>query len=293
MTPGKILVATDFSSPAAAAVQRAAALAQHYKAELRLVHAMPSRRWLEGLLPSRQHWAQQVSARASAALKAEAGQVAAIRKIEVSTALTRGRASVAVATAAEQFKPDLIVIGAIGEHLSKDGPTGLGNTARKLLGAIDVPLLLVRRGDIELPVRVLAALDLTPAAAAVMRWAGRITVKNSDLTALHVFETPFAGRLRSYGVSRETIDVYARDHQLECEQKLRSVLTAAGAGRHVNKLVLRGEAIRLITGQLRKLKIDTLVIGRHSRRKRDDTAPYGSVCQHLARFAPVDVLIVP
>lgn len=292
MTPKKILVATDFSSAGELAVQRAATLAQRYRAELRLLHAVPPQRWLDGLLPSRQHWTQQVSARASVALKALADQLATDRKIDVSTALIRGRASVAIASGMEQFKPDLVVIGAVGERLL-DAQTGLGNTAMQLLRTTETPALLVRRHDIELPTRMLAALDLTPASVAVMRWARLLAARGGVLTALHVFDAPFADRLRGYGVSRRTIDVYARDQQLERERLLRSTLLEAGAGRQTNKLVLRGEAIRSITAQLRKLKIDTLVIGKHSRRKRDAAAPYGSVCQHLAYFAPVDVLIVP
>jgi pyruvate,water dikinase len=39
------------------AMRRAAvALAQRHKAELRLIHAVPPHRCLEGLFPSRQHW---------------------------------------------------------------------------------------------------------------------------------------------------------------------------------------------------------------------------------------------
>lgn len=64
-------------------------------------------------------------------------------------------------------------------------------------------------------------------------------------------------------------------------------------GERVTALVLRGGAIRTISAQLRKLKIDTLVIGKHTRRKRDAAAPYGSVCHYLANVSPVDVLVVP
>lgn len=292
MTPKKILVATDFSSAADLALQRAAALAKRYKAELRLVHAVPPQRWLEGLFPSRDQWSEQVRARAAAALKAQAEQLAAAKRIDVSTALVNGKASTAIATATEQFQPDLVIVGARGEGTLPDMHAGLGSTAWKLLSNIETPLLLVRRGDIELPNKVLAALDLTSASKAVARWANSIAAKG-ELTALHVFEAPFANRLRSYGVSRKTIDVYAADQQADREQAMRAVLIQAGASNRTDRLILRGEAIKVIIAHLRKLKTDTLVIGKHARRKRDAAAPYGSVCNYLAYFAPVDVLVVP
>lgn len=288
----KILVATDFSPAAEVAVRRAAAFAQCYKAHLRLIHAMPPQRWLEGLFPSRQHWSAQVSARAAATLKAQADQAVADRRIEVSTALVTGKASVAIADAAAQFEPDLLIVGACGERDVADASAGLGHTASKLVGSTQTPLLLVRRADIELPAKVLAALDLTPASKRVAQWAEIVAVKG-ELSVIHLFEAPFANRLRSYRVSRKAIDVYAADQQTERERAVRELLVQAGLSNRTNKLVLRGEAVKLIGAQLRKLKADTLVIGKHSRRKRDDAAPYGSVCHYLSHFAAVDVLVVP
>jgi universal stress protein E len=297
MTPKKILVATDFSPAAELAVQRAAALARRFKAELQLVHVVPPQPWLEGLFPSRQHLSEQVRGRAVLALKRVAEQIATDNRIQVNTALINGKASVAINDAVQKFEPDLIVVGARGEGALPDDSilaphAGLGGTAWKLIGNTQAPLLLVRRDDIELPNNVLAALDLTPASKTVARWATTVAAKGA-LTAIHVFEAPFANRLRGYGVSRKTIDVYAADQQAEREQAMRAILLQAGASNRTNRLILRGEPVKLITAQLRKLKIDTLVLGKHARRKRDATAPYGSVCNHLAYFAPVDVLIVP
>jgi nucleotide-binding universal stress UspA family protein len=144
------------------------------------------------------------------------------------------------------------------------------------------------------PKRVLAALDLAPAAATVVRW-GHSIAPAGGLTALHVFEAPFAGRLRGYGVSRKALDVYASDQREEREAALNALLADAGIGSRsrVTALVLRGEALKSLSAQIRKLDIDTLAIGKHTRHKRDAAAPYGSVCHYLAYFAPVDVLVVP
>jgi nucleotide-binding universal stress UspA family protein len=74
---------------------------------------------------------------------------------------------------------------------------------------------------------------------------------------------------------------------------MRTILAGADIDNRVNCLVLRGEARRVISAQLRKLNIATLVMGKHTRRKGSATAPDGSVCRYLTYFAPVDVLVVP
>jgi nucleotide-binding universal stress UspA family protein len=288
----RILVATDFSAAAELAVQRAAALAQSYGAELRLLHAVPPLGWLEGLLGSKQQWREQVRARAASTLKDQAAQLANERQIEVSTALHTGKASAAIADAAEQFDPQLMVVGASGEGQARVKNKTLGQTASKLIGKAQVPLLLTRRAGRDLPSKVLAAVDLTPSSVRVARWADTIA-SDGQSYFIHVFEAPFAPRLRKYGVKPGALDIYAADEQATRKRKLRNLLAQSGARRRSEKLILRGDAVKIITAQVRKLKIDTLIVGKHGRRKRDAAAPYGSVCYYLTQFAPVDTLVVP
>jgi universal stress protein E len=292
MKPGTILVGTDFSPASELAVRRAAALAARFGAELRLIHALPPARWLSGILGSRSAWTRQVRAQASAMLKTQAERLAVENIIEVSTGLLEDRASLAIGAAVKQFEPDLVIVGARGESVLKGEQPGLGHTAATVLAATKKPLLLVRRHDIELPGKVLAALDLSAPSRRVVRWADAMAGKGA-LTVLHVFEAPFADRLRSYGISRKAIDVYAGNQQQESEQALQALLNSADIDRRTMRLAVRGEAIRVISAHLKKHRIDTLVLGKHTRRKRDAAQPHGSVCNHLAQFAPTDVLVIP
>jgi universal stress protein E len=292
MKPGKILVATDFSPAADVAVQRAAVLAKHFKAQLRAIHVLPPNRLLEGILGSRKQWAQDVRRVAGDALEMRAAHFGSSEGLEVSTGLITGKASAAITAAAEEFEADLLVIAARGEGRRSDTHSGLGQTAFKLIGTTSVPLLLVRREDIDRSTNVLAALDLTPSSRQVARWAKALPAKGT-VTFVHVFEAPFADRLRSYGVPRKSLDVYASGQQAECERTLRAVLTSANVSKRANRLVLRGDAAVTITTQIRKLEIDTLIIGAHTRRRREPVSTYGNVCRYLANFAPADVLIVP
>jgi universal stress protein E len=292
MKPRKILVATDFSAGGDLAVQYAAALARRFRAELLLLHALPPPRWLESLVGSRPQWLQAVRGKASVALKVQADQIATDNSVDVSTGLVTGKASAAISAAAIDFGSDLVVAGVRGEGARTSMHAGLGQTASKLVGATTIPVLLIRRHDPLLPDRVLAAVDLTSVSRSVLSWASVLAGKG-DLTVMHVFDAPFASRMRRYGVSRKTIDVYASDQQAEREKALRGILLEAEIDRRVSKLVLRGEAVRSITTQVRKLKINTVVVGKHGRRKRDAAAPYGSVCSYIANSTPANILIVP
>ena len=292
MKLNNILVATDFSPAAELAIRRAVTLAQRNGAALRVAHVAPPQRWLSGLFPSKRQWSEQVRARAAASLTQLAQRLAQEGRIDVSTALLTGNASGAIVDAAKQFAADLVVVGARGEGQLSPSRGGLGNTAAKLLRNADTPLLLVRRDDANAPSKALAALDLSPASKRVAQWS-RALVGKGQLTAIHVFDAPFAHRLRGYGVTRKSIDVYAAEQQAERERELRAVLAEAGVTGRVEKIVARGEVAKTLTQTLRKLKCDTLAIGKHARRKRDPAAPHGGVCHYLAYFSTVDVLIAP
>lgn len=219
MAPRKILVATDFTPASDLAVQRAAALAARFKSELRIVHAIPPLGLWEGMLPSRQQWNDEISARAAPSLKDRASRITA-KSMAVSTGLLIGRASTAIARAAAEYEPDLVVIGARGTG-RLPMKSGLGGTASKLLRTARRPLLLVRRPDVGLPQRVLAALDLADSSESVALWADRI-VGGREFTVIHVFEAPYADRLRAYGVSHKAIDVYAGDRYVERQDAMRT-----------------------------------------------------------------------
>lgn len=290
----RILVGTDFSAAAESAVDRAVALAARFEAQLRVVHAVPPPGFAERMFPARREWGDEIAVRAATVLKERAARITDER-IEVSTGLVTGWASAAISRAAGEFGADMIVVGARGESPGSPRSAGLGGTAYKLLRRARRPLLLVRRPGMALPHRVLAALDLGGSAEHVAAWAQKIAADadGSGLVALHVFEVPYAERLDAYGVSRKALDVYAGGELAERQTALRELLERVGVEARGGALVMRGNAVKTISAQLRKLEIDTLVIGKHTRRKRDAAAPYGSVCRRLAHFAPVDVLVVP
>lgn len=290
----RILVGTDFSNAAQRAVRTAASWAHRERAQLRIVHVVPPRRWLVGPWRSDPALAGAAHRQARAALRKLADDLDPRRELELSTGLVVGAASVALRRAVRDFQPDLLVIGARGEHESGARELSLGGTALKLLATSPTPLLLVRRDSAEPPTSVLAAVDLGPLSGEVLAWAARCVAADGRLDAFHAWEAPFAARLESYGLSRASIDLYADEEQQRREQTLVSLIGAACGERPVRRIVVRGDAIERLFEQLSALEPELVALGRHeARQRRGSQGGFGSVCRHTALFAPTDVLVVP
>lgn len=290
----KLLVGTDFSPAANRAVHAAAAWARRESAALRIVHVAPPRRWLAGAWRTRRAVADAVHRHASEALRKLADAVDPTRELEISTGLLVGAASAALRRVAEEFRPDVLVAGARGEHASGAREISLGATALKLLGNSPVPLLLVRRGASTAPTTVLAAVDLSPHSAEVLAWAARCVAAEGRLYVFHAWEAPFAARLESYGLARDAIALYGQDEQRSRESELAALVAHAGE-RLAQSLVAQGDPIAQLFARLADLEPALLVVGRHDprRRRRRRSEPYtGSVSRHAALFAPCDVLVV-
>ena len=140
-----VLVATDFSPTAEAAVQWGKELARARGGKLVLVHAVDLHGPLTDFLPSPADLDEQVRAAASARLDEAA---AALREegLEVEARLETGVASQAVVRAAGEIAPDLVVQGSRGltpglSHLL------LGSTAQRIVQHSPRPVLTVHPGD--------------------------------------------------------------------------------------------------------------------------------------------------
>lgn len=286
----RILVGTDFSAFAARAVNAAAAWARRTRAALRIIHVAPPKRQLAGFWRAGTRTATTAYRRAADTLEQLASAVDPARELEISTELLTGKASREIARAASEFDCDLLVVGAHGEHEPGAYHSSLGHTAAKLLAATREPLLLVRRQPTTEPAVVVAAVDLSSVSDAVMAWAG-IAAAGGSVHVVHAYEVPFAARLEAYGLAESAIDVYARDEHERRDQALAALIGRVGPT-DVTRIVERGDAVRLLFSQLRRLDSTLIVIGKHAPRRTPSTT-FGSVCRYVATFSPTDVLVVP
>mgnify|MGYP001332357400 CR=1 FL=1 len=293
MTVERILTASDFSPSAAAAVRRAALLAQATGASLEIAHAVHlsafSGVWRriaadEGITEAR------VLADAARRLDVLAAEVSARTGVTApATRVLQGRPPVALAARARESAADLVVVGAHGEHLLYD--LFVGATALKLLRLTTVPVLMVKQTppfDYE---RILVATDFSPAARAAADFAARL-FPAAELHLFHAYEVPFEREMYYAGTEDETVDHYRRIGEAEAQREMDDfIATLAVPGRCVRR-VRHGYAPALINRQAAELGADLLAIGAH-RQSDIAAALLGSVAAHLVAESRGDLLMVP
>jgi nucleotide-binding universal stress UspA family protein len=140
----RILVATDFSRGSGVAVARAGLLAREHQADLRLIHASPDWNLFCRFLPAQQAHYTTLTQHAEAAMQREIEWLQQRYGIRAHGGVELGSATRTIARVVQDFQPQLVVIGARGEHGPSVSSSALGGTAMKLLLQTTRPLLLVR-----------------------------------------------------------------------------------------------------------------------------------------------------
>src|SRR5690606_28347078 len=123
--------------------------------------------------------------------------------------------------------------------------------------------------------------------------AAALIAPEAELTALHVFELPFEGKLWLAGVPDDEVKRFRAQARA---QALRRVLDlAAGLGEPGERFrpqVEQGPAARAILEVAGQLDADLIVMGRRGR-SLAETLFIGSVTRHVLSDAGCDVLVTP
>lgn len=267
----RILVATDFSAGAQAALARANQLAEQHHARTTLLHAIPT-----GAEPPLTQLAAQ-------ALRAHADQYSTI---PITTAVATGTTSRAITDEARHRHADLIVIGAHGAHWLHDA--FIGSTAEAVVDLSRIPVLLVKNPVPEPYPRVLIAVDASPRSRRAIQVARALTPRAEHILA-HAVVILGETLLRMSGIDDEGI------HQLRLTQmnQTRPILDRLAA-----ELPPPPVTIAVEPGRPEQV-IPDLAARRHARLVVVGTekvtgiryAVIGSVARHTMRSAACDVLV--
>ena len=289
-----ILVATDFSEAGKYALAEAASWARRYRSSLHVVHVVPPKRWFSGIFGASDSMHEAACELAAQSLKRLTDSIDTAQIREISTGVMEGAAARTIIRAARELSADLLVIGARGEHLHTADRMGLGGTAAKVVHTPPVPTLLVRREFVSMAPVVLAPVDLTPISSSVLQWAFRCS-HDGEMQALHVYEVPFSGRLRTYGIAESAIEVYSTNEHARRTGVLAELIAEANPPStiRIRQAIERVDSSETLLEHIRDFTGTVLVLGKHVR-ETDRVAPnYKSVCDYAARSCPANVLIIP
>jgi len=281
-----ILAFTDFSARAAAAVRRAAQLADQHRAFLRVVHVVEP-----PLLTTRDDWANSPEGRSRVA-SAETDLAQHARSLNRPTSGVG--AQVLVGVVVEEIlgiadQASLLVLGA-GSSAVKSAL--LGGTATRLLTRCERPMLVVKQDNTDPYRQVLVPIDLQDEATKTLQ-AAQALAPAAQLHVLHAYRVEHEGMLRRAGVDKETLQKSRRNAKVKAQSRLLSALARVeqGVPRFLPHL-RRDHPVRLtLTSEIR-FRADLIVMSKRSRSKVED-ALLGSTTKRVLVDSQCDVLVIP
>lgn len=275
----KILMATDLSARSDRALQRAAAMADEFQAELEVIHVIDESLieaiTLQHETAARQAIAQQVSA------------LPVADRVSISQRVIRGLDFSDILQRANESDADLVILG-IHRHDTRE--MFQGTTAERVVRYGSRPVLVVKdtvRGPYR---RALVGVDLSTHAQAAVAMAARL-VPQGEVHLVHVAHRPFTAFL-----GRDTQNQLIADERRRVKGVLESGIQRLSAelgpaAPRFEIVMKEGQVRHVIREQVLALKPDLLAIGTHGRTGIAH-AILGSVAEDLFASAPVDVLAV-
>jgi nucleotide-binding universal stress UspA family protein len=279
-TPKRVLFAADLSPRCDRALERAAQLARHWKAELYMLNVVENE-----LLPSAD-LKREVAARRS---EAEAMLAPLTRRsgLKSKVDIMVGGAANAVAEAAWEKRADLIVMAPARYDTLMTAV--LGSTIDRVLRHAEAPVLIVKQRADSAYKSILVAVDLSETSAHALGQALRL-FPTAKFTVLHAFEIPFAGFMGSGAVEVEIRATHEKALAALVEAEVKRL--GAGAKKpKIDVMIEQGSPDSVVFGRFHADKPDLLVLGTHGvtgvRR-----AVIGSTAERMIETVPVDILAV-
>jgi nucleotide-binding universal stress UspA family protein len=274
----RLLLATDLSSRAERALDRAVRLALQHQAELRVLSVF------EGDRPANLVDAER--AEAERVLSARL-QTAGAAQPSSSISIVAGKPFVEVLREAASWPADLIVVGMHQADVLRD--MFRGTTAERIIREGHIPTLVVRKDAAEDYRRIVVGIDFSLHALRATQCALRLAPK-SEFHLVHSFLSPFPHFI--YGnVRAEAREVYTKAMDRAVDEELTAFLARFGDQvPQLNRLVVHGMAQEVLLATANRLDANLLVAGTHGRAGIAH-AVLGSVAEDLLRQAPCDVLV--
>src|SRR3990167_4726001 len=286
-----ILAATDLSTPARHAAERAAQISQQSSVPLCLLHVAnlaPLQRLRQMLTSSHESVEQRVLATARERLQTEADALHARYGVNVDDRLVIGALITEIRTVADELATGLLVCGARGESLLRH--MLLGSTAERMLSNTTRPLLVVKQAPHQAYKTVLVPVDFSASSIRAIRQA-RMVAPQSQLVVLHVFEVPFEGHLRYANVDEDTINRYRVAALQEASQRLQTLCQDAGlSAADSRQVVIQGAPATRILEQEMEQDSDLIVLGKHGENALENLL-LGSVTKQVLVESQADVLV--
>lgn len=288
----RILVATDFSPGAAAAVDRAVQLSRAHGAALDLLHVFDVGAWhsLKGVFDAQRLTVDpppDVATRQR--LSDLAVKLAGDAGLQVEAHFSVGVAAERIVAHARERGCALVVVGARADP----GWLGLGGTASKVVRAPGCPVLTVRLNAARPYERVLIAVDLRDGSLKASQFALRL-LPEAHHHALYAVDPALDRDLRIGGLGQEYIRLLHDSAHAHARRELDQLASGLSRdARHpVSAEVVDDVRSRAIVQRAASMPADCVVVGHHGEGALTERW-LGNMAQHVLHHTHRDVLVVP
>jgi nucleotide-binding universal stress UspA family protein len=291
----RILVATDFSSAGHAAVARAGQLAAQYHCQLTVFHATPDWTLFSRRASAHQEHYADITRNAEELMRGEVtwlGQVYGLTTVHGE--IHQDRATLAITRAIETLRPNLLVVGAAGEHILLDGQPVLGGTALKLIARVRVPLLLVRDASAVPYTSTLAAVGgEMNTARQLTHWASALA-GSGTCHVVRAYDAPYLKRMQLCRYEETEIAQSAEEQCRLAQQDCAALERTIEPGRHLTIHTVRGAPLPSVLEQVQQCAPQLVVIGQHQHHADELPGAWAAgLGTRIAYHCPADVLMVP
>lgn len=283
-TMKKVMVATDFSERSDRALRRATLLAKQHGAEIVLLHVVDNdhpRRIVD-----------RNQAEAESLLRTLALTISQSDGVSCSWKIKLDAPHAGILKAAEEEKPDLLVLGPYRRQLLKE--VFAGTTSERAIRAVDCPVLVVNGFPVGDYAHILLTTDVSDLSGSVLKHFSELGLgAKARNTLTYIFPTPALRLLISDTLHSDDRSAYLEDERRAAAAELSAFLSASGLSGTVP--LLRPDLTSPAHEVLKAAKdenADLIVLAMRGRSGLSKLV-LGSVAEHALRYADADVLAIP
>jgi nucleotide-binding universal stress UspA family protein len=296
----KILVGTDYSEQAEAAVEQAANLARRLDAELILLHAGTVPEYRDDIPDSMKGAAARFEALLREQLKDNRDKLEGLRErlggtVKASHMVIDGFPDTGIVDASKEVGADLIVVGTHGRTGFKRFL--MGSVAERVVRLSDTCVMVARgRGEVGAGGfrKILVPTDFSDTAERALEAALLVARPGAIVEAFHCWQLPgpVTGYWGPVAATGAVLDPLRKDLKEAVDaQGADLVARHTGAGVELIFTELEESAVHGVQQRLEQGGYDLVVMGSHGRRGLRRWM-LGSVAESTVRYAPISTLVV-
>lgn len=285
-----VLVATDLSTSARNAAERAAYLSKAQQASLDLLYVAnpaPFERLKQLVVPD-DDLLKRVLDTAGEKIRALAAMLFQRYDISAGVQLAHGTVASEITRVVQDKHSDLLVCGAKGHSVARR--LLLGSTVQKMLHRMPCPLLVVKQAPRDAYRTVLVPVDFSPSSLRAIERAKTIAPQ-AEIILLHAYQAPFESSVRLAHLDHDTLTHYRNVIRKDAVEQLAVLSEIAGVA-DARQIVVHGDPGWQIAEQEQALECDLIVVGKQGESALEELL-IGSVTKHVLNESQCDVLVSP